>query len=250
MLHVSLADQPLSDHTEPDRINMSALFAGVLAGSLHVVSGPDHLVAVTPLAVRSPARAMAVGAWWGAGHAVGAGLLGGLGAVARAFVDVEALSAWAEFLVGGVLCGVGIWAFVQARKLVVHRHGHDHPQPGDDTDDHAHLHAHLGAREHGPAAHAGHHHRTSFGVGVLHGAAGTGHLLAVLPSLALPPASAILYLAAYGLSAVLAMTLFSGAVGLVGTRLPAKVWTGVLYLSGAAAVALGVFWMISGYPAG
>ncbi len=226
------------------------LVAGILAGSLHVVSGPDHLVAVTPLAMRSPARAMAVGASWGAGHAVGAAALGAIGALARAVIDVNFLSSWAEFLVGGVLCGVGVWAFVQARKLVVHRHGHAHtahdPQPAGHG--HAHLHAHLAEPSHDEGAHAGHHKSTSFGVGVLHGAAGTGHLLGVLPSLALPPASAALYLTAYGLAAICAMTLFSAIVGLVGKRLPPRAMTYFLYASGAAAIGLGIFWMITGYP--
>ncbi len=207
---------------------MSALIGGLVAGSFHVVSGPDHLVAVTPLAARSPLQAMRIGAWWGAGHAVGAALLGAVGALAKAAVDVEDLSAWAEFLVGAVLCGVGLWAFVQARKLVV--------QP------------HSNAETHDERAQGKHHHATSFGVGVMHGAAGTGHLLGVLPSLALPPLSAAVYLAAYGFAAILAMTLFSGVIGLVGKRLPPGGLRGFLYASGAAAVGLGVYWMATGYP--
>lgn len=225
---------------------MSALINGLLAGSFHVVSGPDHLVAVTPLAARSPMRAIAVGAWWGAGHAVGAALLGGIGALARAAIDVDFLSSWAEFLVGGVLCGVGIWASIQARKLVIHRHGHHHEGEGDA--EHAHVHAHLGEPTHDKATHKSHHRSTSFGVGVLHGAAGTGHLLGVLPSLALPPMSAAVYLAAYGLSAIAAMTLFSAVIGLVGKRLPPGGLRWFLYLSGVAAIGLGIYWMIDGYP--
>lgn len=238
---------------------MSPLFAGIVAGAFHVVSGPDHLVAVTPLAVRSPARAIAVGAWWGAGHAVGAALLGALGAVARTIIDINFLSSWAEFLVGLVLCGVGIWAFIQARRVVLHRHSHDHAhghapvRPAHDSAArdaaHDHLHLHV-KRNHDVEAHRTHHGKTSFGVGVLHGAAGTGHLLGVLPSLALPPLSAAIYLAAYGAAAVASMTAFAGVLGVVGRRLQPSWLRVFLALSGLVAVSLGTYWMTSGFPAG
>lgn len=237
---------------------MTPLIAGILAGAFHVLSGPDHLVAVTPLAVRKPAQAVRVGALWGAGHAVGAGALGAIGALAKSFIDVNLLSSWAEFLVGIVLCGVGIWALVQTRKLVVHSHPHEHkadgrdpapaadPHPHDDGHDHVHLHLEP---KHEHKAHRAHH-GTSFGVGVLHGAAGTGHLLGVLPSLALPPVSAAIYLTAYGLAAVASMTLFSAVIGLVGRRMQLQWLRWFLRASGVLAIVLGVWWMATGYPAG
>ena len=47
--------------------------SGLLAGSMHVVSGPDHLVALAPLALHDKKRAYGVGALWGLGHGVGVG---------------------------------------------------------------------------------------------------------------------------------------------------------------------------------
>ena len=192
---------------------MTPLVAGTLAGAFHVISGPDHLVAVTPLAVRQPAQAVRVGALWGAGHAVGAGLLGAIGVLAKSYLDVDFLSSWAEFLVGAVLCAVGIWAIVQTRKLLIHHHHHAHDGEVDAVAEHEHEHLHIGDDK----KHL--HHGTSFGVGVLHGAAGTGYLLGVLPSLALPPLSAAVYLISYGLAAVGAMAAFSAGLGLLGKRL-------------------------------
>jgi len=226
---------------------LTPLIAGTLAGAFHVISGPDHLVAVTPLAVRDPAQAIRVGAFWGAGHAVGAGLLGAIGAVAKSFLDVDFLSAWAEFLVGIVLCVVGVWAIVQTRKLVIHSHPHGHGarEASSEGGGHVHEHVHLDKKEKHRA-----HHGTSFGVGVLHGAAGTGHLLGVLPSLALPPVAAAIYLVSYGLAAIAAMTAFSAGLGLIGKRLRPAWLRGFLLASGAVAIALGVYWMWTGFPSG
>lgn len=221
---------------------MNTLLAGVIAGSLHVVSGPDHLAAVAPLAVRNPRAAMRVGALWGAGHATGAALLGALGAVARHVVPIDTVSAWAETLVGGVLLAVGAWAIWQSRRVLVHAHAHAH----DEADpSHEHWHIHDAAKPH-ESRHL--HHHTSFGVGVVHGAAGTGHLLGVLPSLALPPAQAATYLAVYGLAAIAAMSLFSGLIGLISARLSPRMVRGAMMGCGVGAMAIGVFWIISGWP--
>lgn len=79
---------------------LPALGGGLLAGLLHVFAGPDHLAALAPLAVRDPAQARRLGLSWGLGHGAGVVVLGLLGIVARRLVDVEALSAGSERLVG------------------------------------------------------------------------------------------------------------------------------------------------------
>jgi len=53
--------------------------AGAGAGSLHTLSGPDHLAALTPLAVRvrgGSGAAFRTGVFWGSGHVLGQLLLG------------------------------------------------------------------------------------------------------------------------------------------------------------------------------
>ena len=37
------------------------LFAGIIAAMLHVISGPDHLAAVTPFAIESKRKAWKIG---------------------------------------------------------------------------------------------------------------------------------------------------------------------------------------------
>jgi hypothetical protein len=223
---------------------MSPALAGVLAGMMHVASGPDHLVAVAPLAIRKPGLGFRIGTAWGLGHATGALSLGMLGVLGRAFIDIGRLSRWSEVLVGGVLIAIGIWSLLQSRNVVLHRHPHAHGSP---SAQHEHLHVHGTDEPHTRLAHK-HHKRSAFAVGVLHGAAGTGHLLAVIPALALSASDGISYLIGYGLAAVLAMAAFGALMGLIGHRLSPKWLQRGMQTLGGAAIVLGVFWVATGWP--
>src|ERR1039458_1913039 len=55
---------------------MIAVLTGLLAGLIHVWTGPDHLTAIAPLAVRRPERAWIPGARWGLGHSAGVAVVG------------------------------------------------------------------------------------------------------------------------------------------------------------------------------
>jgi hydrogenase/urease accessory protein HupE len=44
---------------------MTLVFAGFLAGFLHVLSGPDHLAAIAPYSVDGRVRAWRTGVRWG-----------------------------------------------------------------------------------------------------------------------------------------------------------------------------------------
>lgn len=210
--------------------------AGLAAGSVHVVSGPDHLAAVLPLAVADRRRAARVGLWWGLGHGGGVLVLAGLGQLLAGQVDVQLLSAFSERIVGVLLLGLGLWALHRSRLVRVHSHAHE---------GHAHAHVHVGddtvdAPDHASSGHATHRH-SAFGFGMVHGAAGAGHLFGVLPSLVMAPSEAAVYLAAYFVAAVASMTLFAaGAAALV--RGP-KLVPGALRVSGALSVLVGIGWL-------
>ncbi|CAK9017173.1 unnamed protein product [Durusdinium trenchii] len=53
---------------------------GAGAGAFHTLSGPDHLAALAPLALRTsgPGKAFRTGVFWGFGHVLGQVLLGNL----------------------------------------------------------------------------------------------------------------------------------------------------------------------------
>lgn len=155
-----------------------ALGIAFLLGLRHA-SDPDHLVAVTSLVAsedgdaRSAAR---LGAWWGLGHAA---MLVVLGVPLIAFKSELPgwLEAGAEITIGVVIVVLAlrvIWKWARG-DFRVGRHSHGH------------VHSHL--RRAAPPAHRHDQVRTprqAFGIGLLHGLAGTGAvvvlLLAALPS--------------------------------------------------------------------
>jgi hypothetical protein len=53
-----------------------AVSAGLVAGFIHVLAGPDHLAAVAPLTFNNWRRALAIGFRWGIGHSSGVLFLG------------------------------------------------------------------------------------------------------------------------------------------------------------------------------
>jgi len=221
-----------------------ALSSGSLAGLVHVLSGPDHLAAVAPLAIEGRDRKWLAGLLWGVGHSGGVVLVGGLFLILReALPPVESISAWGERVVGAALIAIGIWGFFRASRIGIEGHHH--------ADGHAHAHVHLGHRHdddhrHVPPGHVG----AAFLMGVLHGLAGTSHILGVLPALALPTRGAgLTYLAGFGGATVVGMTMFSSAVGLAAvsaTRAGSlKVYRSLLVGSSIAACGIGAFWLLS-----
>lgn len=219
------------------------ILTGLAAGSLHVVTGPDHLAAVAPIAVQSPTQGARLGASWGLGHGLGVVTLGGLGMLARESVDIAGLSGWSEFSVGFLLVGVGLWSLRVALRMQVHGHAHSHD--GQGSHEHQHLHLNLGA--HDEAAHRRHSH-AAFGLGIFHGAAGMGHLLGVVPALALPMAQSAAYLVAYLVAAVLSMALFGLAVGQIGRRLGPAPLRAMLVVAASFSLVVGAAWLATTWP--
>lgn len=199
-------------------------FGALAASGAHVLTGPDHMAAVLPLAVEHRGRAPAVGAWWGLGHGIGVVAIGGLARLAIDRATLTSIAGACEVVVGVLLVILGIRAVraagARARgDLGHHRHEHHH------------AHAHRG----GP-----------LGFGILHGAAGGGHVFGVLPSLALDRTGAALYLAVYLVGAVLAMSAFAS---LCGRLVPPRAVARVLYGGGLAAVTVGLFWIGAAFVA-
>jgi hypothetical protein len=183
---------------------MLTVLSGAVAGLVHVLSGPDHLAAVAPLAIAERRRGWAAGFTWGVGHTSGVVVVAVLAVLLRDLLPpIDVISAWSERLVGGALIALGFWALRAALRIRAVPHTH-----GRMTHDHLHL-------ESGPAATrlVGHTH-ASFFMGVLHGLAGSSHFLGVLPALALPTrAAALAYIAAFGIGSILAMTGFGAVLG-------------------------------------
>lgn len=190
---------------------LAPALAGLTAGLIHVLSGPDHLAAVAPLA-GGRGKAWRAGFLWGLGHSGGV-LAVALAALAlRGALPLDALSSWSERIVGVVLVGIGLWGFTRALRGPIHSHVHV---------------------------------RAAAAVGVLHGIAGSSHFLGVLPALALPSAAASFgYLAGFALGTVAGMTGFAGGLGVLGGPDDAprhRRW--LLSASSALAIVVGLVWI-------
>ncbi len=217
------------------------LVAGFLAGAAHVASGPDHLAAVAPLVARTGRRGWRGGVRWGLGHSAGVALIAVLALLLREALPIERLSGFAERLVGIVLVAIGLWAVHVALRTHVHVHEHSH-----DGESHVHFHVH-GKGHHDVEQHT--HTHAAFGIGVLHGLAGSSHFLAVLPALGLPTRTdAIAYLFGYGGGTVAAMAIFARLVSELSVRSGARgalAFRGVLAGCGVVAVVVGCYWIAS-----
>jgi len=192
-----------------------ALGIAFLLGLRHA-SDPDHLVAVTALVAsdRSDTHAAArLGAWWGLGHAA---TLVAIGLPLIFFKS--ALPAWletgAEKAVGVVIIMLAARVFYKWIRGDYRAGPHGHPS-SDRAGSHRHVwhrdepdHAHGSVRTPGQA----------FGIGLLHGLAGTGAvvllLIAALPS----QVEAALALAVFAPMSILSMAGCTSAFAWVLTR--------------------------------
>jgi hypothetical protein len=216
-----------------------AILSGLVAGTAHVLSGPDHLAAVAPLAARPHAKSWVVGARWGLGHSSGVILIGILSLLLRELLPVNWLSNWAERLVGVMLIAIGIWGLRKAMSSRVHVHEHTH-------DGEAHVHVHVHTHTHSHSQEHRHTH-AAFWVGTLHGLAGSSHFLGVLPALAFSRQSdAIGYLGAFGVGTIFAMALFSSAIGYAARYFgSAGAYRALMGTCSSLACAVGIYWLAS-----
>jgi hypothetical protein len=216
---------------------MLILVTGAAAGLFHVLSGPDHLAAVAPLAVVERRRGWIAGCTWGIGHASGVVVVAVIAVMLRDMLPpVDLISAWGERIVGAALIGIGLWAFTRSARIRHSPHSH-----GRVSHDHLHVQA-------GPAwvRRLGHAH-ASFCMGVLHGVAGSSHFFGVLPALALPSQSAAFqYISAFGVGTVVAMTAFAAAAGVLGVRTGnnPRLHTAMMTAAAVLAVVVGGVWLI------
>jgi ABC-type nickel/cobalt efflux system permease component RcnA len=225
-----------------------------VAGLVHVLSGPDHLAVVTPLAASGRRQSWLSGLLWGTGHTGGVWLVAIAALLLRGVLPLDRISSWSERLVGVVLIAIGLWGLQQAIRRRAHVHEHEH-----DGERHAHLHLHRhphpvpatapSATPRRSPAHA--HTHTALGVGILHGLAGSSHFLGVLPALALPThMGAAAYILGFGIGTVTAMTLYASCIGALAQRTArraASAYRILLASSAGAAIVGGCFWLAASH---
>ena len=211
---------------------MAWLYAGLLAGLVHALAGPDHLSAVAPLAIGQRRSRWRTGLLWGLGHSAGVAGIGLLALGLRGILPLDGVSSWSERLVGAVLIAVGLWGLRKASLARL-------PMLSEES-----------AEEHGLGDGGKARPRlAAFWIGGLHGLAGSSHILGLFPALALPSrAASFAYVGGFGLGTVAAMVAFSTTLGWLALRITARGQRAYQALLGgfsAAAVVVGCFWLAS-----
>lgn len=234
------------------QLHVHPFVIGLIASILHVVSGPDHLAAVTPLAIANKMKSWITGLGWGIGHTAGMLLIGLLFYLFRSYIPVEAISNYSEAIVGFMLIGIGLWAFrrIFGKKPHAHSHPHSHTDADGKVFTHVHDHAHEGINVHAHTHKVRQDHSffPAFLIGTVHGFAGISHLLGVLPTLAFPSnTDSAYYLIAFGLGTIIAMVTFSFLLGYVShhsnERYKPSVFKGIQIAGASLSVVVGFFWL-------
>jgi hypothetical protein len=189
-----------------------ALVIAFVLGLRHA-SDPDHLVAVTSLVaarggdVRAATR---LGVWWGLGHALV------LVAVGIPLIALKSeLPAWLE---AGAETGVGLVILALALRVIAkwvrgdyRVSGHRHPEEA------RHRHLHRGATDEHRHPHL-RTNRQAFGIGVLHGLAGTGAVVVLLIAALPGQFEAALAMAVFAPMSIVSMAACTSAFAWLLTR--------------------------------
>lgn len=228
------------------------LIFGLFAAILHVISGPDHLAAVGPIAINAKYRPWLIGMSWGVGHTVGMLLLGLLFFLFRDFIPLEFISANSEKIVGILLIAIGIWALYRAINYRRDNHSHAHIHTTVDGNsfihNHSHLHVDSSKHSHGIAQEK-QSYIAAASIGIIHGFAGISHIASMLPTIAFNSNyQAIQYLIGFGVGTIAAMVIFSFLLGLLGKTASKQkkdiVFIGINAVAGISAIFVGIFWMM------
>jgi ABC-type nickel/cobalt efflux system permease component RcnA len=216
---------------------LSFLLFGALLGVRHALE-PDHLAAVSTLVTdqRSARSASTLGALWGLGHTAALVAVASVLAALGSQMPPRAATAF-ELGVAVMLVFLGVRSLVRAARpaLVVpgvpHHHGgrlHHHAAP---PDGHVHLGRWVFARR-------------SFLVGLMHGLAGSGSVVALVAAELSSPWLRLCYVALFGLGSVAGMAALSGLVGWPVARWLSGPRTAraLSFASGSVAIGIGLFW--------
>ena len=225
------------------------LFAGIIAAMLHVISGPDHLAAVTPFAIESKRKAWKIGLFWGFGHLFGMLFIGMLFLIFKELIPIEKISEHSEQFVGIVLIGLGIWIFIKIFKEEK-KHKHIHVHSNGNPIIHEHLHIHNIEKTHD------HKHPdlkqgiiASLSVGFIHGLAGVAHFLLFLPVIGFSSIfDSTKYIVGFGIGTLIAMIAFAMVIGNVSDYSKKghneTFFKGIRLAGGLFALIIGVYWII------
>jgi cytochrome c biogenesis protein CcdA len=179
------------------------LLLTIYAGFTHAFEA-DHLLAVCNIVSRRNNIKLSLkdGIFWGLGHASTIFFIGILMIIFKAGISEQYFHIF-EATVGLMLitlAGYRLIKFFRNKKIIIHAHSHLHQ-----GEQHKHLHVHAG-KEHKHR----HEHSLAYGVGLVHGLAGSGTLIVIVMSQIKGPADGLTYLLIFGIGCIAGMMLASG----------------------------------------
>ena len=187
---------------------------GLMVGIEHAFE-PDHIAAVgTQLFKRKSktkgkinilkstfTKSSLVGAFWGAGHTTTLVVIGCIAYFFTINIQPEILSGF-ELMVGAMLIFLGIATIWKKKLRFQHRHPHQH------SDGILHYDSH----EHNDTDHK--HGHKSYLIGLIHGLAGSGSLIALTAATLDNVEMALTFILIFGIGSVIGMIVISGLIGL------------------------------------
>lgn len=183
------------------------LLLTIYAGFTHAFEA-DHLLAVSSIVSQRNHSwsSMKDGVFWGLGHSSTIFIIGILMILFKIGISEQSFH-YFEAVVGLMLIVLAIYRlmkFIQGKKLVVHQHSHSHQGT---VHQHLHihfnpkkpvgpmrLHQHLQAHEHTSDHTHPHTHQLAYGVGLVHGLAGSGALAVLVMAQITSPFEGLAYL--------------------------------------------------------
>ena len=254
------------------------LLAGIIAAILHVISGPDHLAAVTPFAIESKKKAWKVGLFWGIGHLLGMLSIGVLFLMFKELIPIEKISLHSEKMVGVILIGLALWIFFKIFKdekqhihthihaegnPMIHEHSHSHDEVGPIIKKYPHVSSEvtftIPKRPHIHQTEISHTHPNtnlkqgiiaSLTVGFIHGLAGVAHFLLFLPVIGFTSKlDSTKYIVGFGMGTLLAMISFAFVIGSVAAFSNQKhhstFFKSIRMAGGLFAFVIGIYWFMA-----
>lgn len=162
----------------------------------------DHVLAVSNLVSQRDRVWVAIkdGIFWGLGHTSTIFLVGVFMILFKLNISEGAFS-YFEAVVGLMLILVASYRlikFVREERVFIHKHKHEH----DGTNKNLHIHIQKKGQEDS--------HKAAYGIGFMHGLAGSGALIVLVMAQLKSTTSSLLYLLTFGLGSVLGMVLIAG----------------------------------------
>lgn len=195
---------------------MLGIFITAYAGLEHAFEA-DHLLAVNTLVTNRNKMNQAIkdGIYWGIGHTTTIFMVGILMIGFKVAVS-EHIFSYLEATVGLMLVSLGIYRLMKLFRKKVHSHTYTHRHPLSEANSVGYLHTHTYTHTHYTAT-SDHSHsnkwnnfNAAFGVGLVHGLAGSGALVALVLTQMKSATEGLLYILIFGMGSIFGMFTASG----------------------------------------